>query len=76
MIRGLGGKRVEILQNSTSVGDASDISADHAVASEALLADRIEILRGPATLRFGPGRYRRRDQCYRQPYSHSPVSRV
>ena len=36
MIRGLGGKRVEILQNSTTVGDASDISADHAVACEAL----------------------------------------
>ncbi len=55
VIRGLGGKRVEILQNSSSVGDASDVSPDHAVASEALLADRIEILRGPATLRFGPG---------------------
>ena len=55
IIRGLGGKRVEILQNSSTVGDASDISPDHAVASEALLADRIEILRGPATLRFGPG---------------------
>lgn len=55
IIRGLGGKRVEILQNSTVVGDASDISPDHAIATEALLADRIEILRGPATLRFGPG---------------------
>ena len=55
MIRGLGGKRIEILQNSSTVGDASDISADHAVATEALLADRIEILRGPATLRYGPG---------------------
>ena len=55
IIRGLGGKRVEVLQNSSSVGDASDISPDHAVASEALLAERIEILRGPATLRFGPG---------------------
>ena len=55
IIRGLGVKRVEILQNSTVVGDASDISPDHAIATEALLADRIEILRGPATLRFGPG---------------------
>ena len=55
MIRGLGGKRIEILQNSSSVGDASDISPDHAIATEALLAERIEILRGPATLRFGPG---------------------
>ena len=55
MIRGLGGKRIEILQNSSSVGDASDVSPDHAIATEALLAERIEILRGPATLRFGPG---------------------
>lgn len=55
VIRGQSGKRVEILQNNSSVGDVSDISADHAVATEALLADRIEILRGPATLRYGPG---------------------
>ncbi|MCB1661164.1 MAG: TonB-dependent receptor [Pseudomonadales bacterium] len=55
VIRGQSGKRVEVLQNSTSVGDVSDTSSDHAVATEALLADRIEILRGPATLRYGPG---------------------
>ena len=55
LIRGLGGKRIEVLQNSMSVADASDISPDHGVASEALLAERIEILRGPATLRYGPG---------------------
>lgn len=55
VIRGLGGKRVEILQNGTSLVDAADTSPDHAVATEPLLADRIEILRGPATLRYGPG---------------------
>ncbi len=55
VIRGQSGKRVEVLQNSTTVADVSDTSADHAVASEALLADRIEILRGPATLRYGAG---------------------
>lgn len=55
VIRGLGGKRVEILQNGTAVVDASDTSPDHAVSVEPLLADRIEILRGPATLRYGPG---------------------
>ncbi len=55
VIRGQSGKRVEVLQNSTTVGDVSDTSSDHAVATEALLADRIEILRGPATLRYGAG---------------------
>ena len=55
VIRGQSGKRVEILQNNTTIADVSDTSADHAVATEALLADRIEILRGPATLRYGSG---------------------
>ena len=55
VIRGQSGKRVEVLQNGLTVGDVSDTSADHAVATEALLADRIEILRGPATLRYGAG---------------------
>jgi len=55
VIRGQSGKRVEILQNSTTVGDVSDLSSDHAVATEALMAERIEILRGPATLRYGSG---------------------
>ena len=55
VIRGLGGKRVEILHNGTGVADAADVSPDHAIGSEPLLADRIEVLRGPATLRFGPG---------------------
>jgi len=55
VIRGQSGKRVEILQNSNTVGDVSDLSSDHAVATETLLAERIEILRGPATLRYGSG---------------------
>ena len=55
MIRGLSGSRVEILQNSTSVQDVSDTSSDHAVATEALLAERIEVVRGPAVLRYGNG---------------------
>lgn len=55
VIRGQSGKRVEVLQNNAVVADVSDTSSDHAVASEVLLADRIEILRGPATLRYGAG---------------------
>lgn len=55
VVRGLAGSRVEILENGLPLADASDTSPDHAVAGEALLLDRIEILRGPATLRYGPG---------------------
>ncbi|KAG1078418.1 hypothetical protein G6F40_016715 [Rhizopus arrhizus] len=35
--------------------DASSISPDHAVTVEPLLAERIEVLRGPATLLYGGG---------------------
>jgi iron complex outermembrane receptor protein len=35
--------------------DASDISPDHAVTAEPLLIERIEVLRGPATLLYGGG---------------------
>ncbi|MBE9540376.1 MAG: TonB-dependent receptor [Proteobacteria bacterium] len=55
VIRGQQGARVTVLQNGTSSGDASNISADHAVSVEAVLADSIEVLRGPATLLYGGG---------------------
>lgn len=55
VIRGQQGPRVTILQNGTSSADASNLSADHAVAVEALLAESIEVLRGPATLLYGGG---------------------
>ena len=55
VIRGQSGGRVEIVQNGQTIGDASSVSADHAIATEPLLASRIEVIRGPATLRYGPG---------------------
>lgn len=55
IIRGLGGTRVRILQDSLSTADASSSSDDHAVSADPLLIDQIEILRGPATLLFGSG---------------------
>lgn len=55
VIRGQQGARVTVLQNGTSSADASNLSADHAVAVEPLLADSIEILRGPSTLLYGGG---------------------
>lgn len=55
VIRGQQGARVTVLQNGTSSADASNLSADHAVAVEPLLADSMEILRGPGTLLYGGG---------------------
>lgn len=55
IIRGLGGPRVLITQNSLDAGDASRVGPDHAVATEASTAQQIEILRGPATLLYGSG---------------------
>lgn len=53
VVRGQQGARVTVLQNGTSSADASNLSADHANAVEPLLADSIEVLRGPATLLYG-----------------------
>ncbi|MGH8176033.1 MAG: TonB-dependent receptor [Steroidobacter sp.] len=55
VIRGLGGERVLMLQDGVSALDASSLSQDHAVAIESVLADQIEILKGPAALLFGSG---------------------
>jgi iron complex outermembrane receptor protein len=55
VIRGQQGARVMVLQNSTPSADASGLSADHAVSVEPLLAEGIEILRGPSTLLYGGG---------------------
>lgn len=55
VIRGQQGARVMVLQNSTGSADASTSSGDHAVAVEPILADSIEVMRGPATLLYGGG---------------------
>ena len=53
VIRGLGGDRVRMLDNGIGSLDASNVSPDHNVAVEPLLVERIEVLRGPATLLYG-----------------------
>lgn len=55
VIRGLDGARVKVLSDGVELLDASTISPDHAVVSEPLLAERIEVLKGPATLLYGGG---------------------
>lgn len=55
VIRGQFGERVRVLVNGLDSLDASALSEDHQVAVEGLLAERIEIIRGPATLLYGSG---------------------
>ena len=54
IIRGLGDDRVRVLQNGVSVLDVSNVSPDHAVATDPLTVRSIEVVRGPATLLYGP----------------------
>lgn len=53
VIRGLGGNRISVLDNGIGSLDASTTSPDHAVAVEPAAAERIEIVRGAATLLYG-----------------------
>ena len=55
VIRGMDGPRVKILSDGAEIQDASTISPDHAVAFEPVLAERVEVLRGPSSLAYGGG---------------------
>jgi iron complex outermembrane receptor protein len=54
VIRGLGEDRIRVLQNGLGTLDASSASPDHAVSIDPMITDRIEVVRGPATLMYGP----------------------
>ena len=53
VIRGLDGDRVQILQDGQRMGDLSSQSGDHGVTVNPASAERIEVVRGPATLLYG-----------------------
>ena len=53
IIRGLDSNRVRIQENGIGVHDVSNLGEDHAVPINPLVADQIEVIRGPATLRYG-----------------------
>jgi iron complex outermembrane receptor protein len=53
VLRGLQGERVRMLTDGIGSIDVSNTSVDHAVVIDPLLADRVEVLRGPAALLYG-----------------------
>ncbi|MFK5600587.1 TonB-dependent receptor domain-containing protein [Methylobacterium sp. HMF5984] len=55
IIRGLDQARVRIQENGVVNNGVSDLGEDHAVPVNPLVSDRIEVIRGPATLRYGSG---------------------
>ncbi|HEY0972359.1 MAG TPA: TonB-dependent receptor [Gemmatimonadales bacterium] len=54
VIRGLGGDRILLLEDGMRPGDLSSTSGDHAVAIEPLTAQKVEVVRGPMSLLYGP----------------------
>ena len=53
ILRGFQGERVRVLTDGIGSIDVSNTSVDHAVIIDPLLAERIEVLRGPSALLFG-----------------------
>lgn len=53
VLRGFSGSRVQIMESGLETFDVSALSPDHAVTLEPMLIERVEILRGPATLLYG-----------------------
>lgn len=53
VIRGLDNYRVRVQENGIGAHDVSALSEDHAVPFDPYAADRVEVVRGPATLRYG-----------------------
>lgn len=53
IIRGLDSFRVRIQENGTGSQDVSDLGEDHGVPIDPLAAERVQVIRGPETLRYG-----------------------
>jgi iron complex outermembrane receptor protein len=53
VIRGLQGERILVLQDGDRAGDLSAAAPDHGVSIDPLSAQRIEVVRGPASLLYG-----------------------
>lgn len=53
IIRGLDNYRVRVQENGIGAHDVSALSEDHAIPIDPFAAERVEVVRGPATLRYG-----------------------
>jgi iron complex outermembrane receptor protein len=53
VIRGFDANRVRVLEDGIGSFDVSDVGPDHGVPIDPLSAQRIEVVRGAATLRYG-----------------------
>ena len=53
VIRGLDVNRVGIVENGSNAGGASDLGEDHFVPIDPLATNQVEVIRGPAALRYG-----------------------
>lgn len=53
IIRGLDNFRVHILENGLGGDGVSAVSEDHGVPIDPMSAEKVEVVRGPATLRYG-----------------------
>jgi iron complex outermembrane receptor protein len=53
IIRGLDVNRVGIIENGNNAGGASDLGEDHYVPVDPLATNQVEVIRGPAALRYG-----------------------
>jgi iron complex outermembrane receptor protein len=53
IIRGLDVNRVGILENGVNAGGVSDLGEDHFVPVDPLATNQVEVIRGPAALRYG-----------------------
>ena len=53
IIRGLQGDRILVLQDGERAGDLSSAASDHSVSIDPLAAQRMEVVRGPASLLYG-----------------------
>lgn len=53
VIRGQTVPRIEILSDGANLFDVSSVSPDHAITTDPLLLDAIEVQRGPAAVRYG-----------------------
>lgn len=53
VIRGFDGDRLLILENGERMGDMSNTAHDHNVTLDPLAIERIEVVRGPASLLYG-----------------------